>query len=97
MLSFDRLSQRLLLSWALASLLPLGCTLITDVDRSKIPQPPVIGPDPVPSDAGGEVPAPPDAADISDAGADATPDAADTTGAEPDAAAELPDAQADGG
>jgi hypothetical protein len=95
--SFDRLSLRLLLSWALASLLPLGCTLITDVDRSKIPEPPVIEPDPRPSDAGME-PSPPDAADVGDAGAvaDAAPDA---TGAEPesDAAAEPPDAQADGG
>jgi hypothetical protein len=95
MFSFDRPSQRLLLSWALAALLPLGCTLITDVDRSKIPQPPVIEPDPRPSDAG-TVPSTPDAADGSDAGA--LPDAApDATVPVSDAGAEPTDAQADGG
>jgi len=36
---------RLLCLCALGAVLHLGCTLITDVDRSKIPQPPPFEPD----------------------------------------------------
>jgi hypothetical protein len=95
MLRIDRFSQRLLWLWALSALPQLGCTLITDVDRSKIPAPEVILPDPEPpatdagaADAGNLQPEP------ADGGSDAAP-------AEPDPDAgsvELSDAQApDGG
>jgi hypothetical protein len=46
---------RLLRLCALGALLHLGCTLITDVDRSKIPQPPPFQPE---GDAGGTPPEP---------------------------------------
>ena len=69
---------------ALGTLLHLGCTLITDVDRSKIPQPPPFQPE---GDAGARPPeepeldagvidaGEPDAAPLQDAGgiADAAP------------------------
>jgi hypothetical protein len=93
---FDRLFQRLSPLWATASLLHLGCTLITDVDRSKIPEPPTIQPDPVPTpDAGMEQPELTDAGAAGDAAAaaDAT---ADATPAQPEldaGAVETPDAQ----
>jgi hypothetical protein len=96
MFRFDRLLQRLSPLWVTASLLHLGCTLITDVDRSKIPEPATIEPDPVPpSDAGPEQPELTDAGAAGDAAAaaDATPDA---TPAEPEldaGAIETPDAQ----
>lgn len=104
MFRFDRLFQRLLPSWVIplwvtASLLQPGCTLITDVDRSKIPQPPTIEPDPQPSDAGTENPLP----DTADAGGDAaladdsTPDAAPSEPELDAGATAVPDAQADGG
>jgi hypothetical protein len=78
--------------WLVALLLPLGCTLITDVDRSKIPEPPAIEPDPVPPDAGEAR----DAA-VPPAETDAGNDAAAPDAPEPDATA--PDAApaADGG
>jgi len=94
MFRFDRFFWRLLPLWAGASLLHLGCTLITDVDRSKIPAPAEIEPDPepTPADAGGENPAQPEAVDAGDAGSLA--DAAPELDASP---MESPDAQADGG
>jgi hypothetical protein len=102
MLRIDRFSQRLLCLWALAALPQLACTLITDVDRSKIPVPPIIEPDPKPVlDAGAEDAGVEDAG-AQDAGnvgpADSGPDAAPT---EPELDAgtmDLGDAQAaDGG
>ena len=59
MLRMDRLSQRLLFClWTSAALPQLACTLVTDVDRSKIPPPAIIEPDPEPEDmdAGAEDP-----------------------------------------
>jgi hypothetical protein len=50
-----RAAGRLLRLCALGAALHLGCTLITDVDRSKIPQPPPFEPD---SDAGVTPPEP---------------------------------------
>jgi hypothetical protein len=97
MLRIDRFSQRLLCWCALAALPQLACTLITDVDRSKIPVPPIIEPDPRPVlDAGVEDAGAQDAG--SDGGADSGADAAP---AEPEldaGAMDLGDAQAaDGG
>jgi len=89
-----RSGGRLSYLWVVAALLSFGCTLITDVDRSKIPQLPVIEPDPV-VDAGN--PNPPDGpgpdaglTDAGDAGAEPVGDAgapdAPTSDAGPDAA-----------
>jgi len=96
----DRLSLRdtrtRLFLLAMATALAAGCTLITDVDRSKIPAPPVVAPDPV-LDAGpaGDSGSPPESTD--DAG-DAGTDAAASDAALGDAGStELADAQADGG
>jgi hypothetical protein len=98
MLRIDRFSQRLLCLWALAALPQLACTLITDVDRSKIPPPAVIEPDPKPPDAGvadagvasdaGSL----DAGEAADGGSDAAPPELDA------GAVDVGDAQAaDGG
>lgn len=78
---------RLLRLCALGAALHLGCTLITDVDRSKIPQPPPfepevdagsMPPEPEPEldggvDAAGEPDAPPP---LEDAGSEPVADAA---------------------
>lgn len=82
MLRMDRLSQRLLCLWALSAVPQLACTLITDVDRSKIPPPAIIEPDPEP-DSGAP---PPDTADAGpvDAGAGNAGDAGDAATAEPE-------------
>jgi hypothetical protein len=83
---------------ATTTALAAGCTLITDVDRKKIPQSPVVAPDPV-LDAGtaADGGTPPDATgDVvtSDAGTDAAPGDTDLGDA---GSTELADAQADGG
>lgn len=80
MLPMHRPSLRPLLFGAAAAL-ALGCTLITDVDRSKIPAPPVVEPDPLldagAEDAGTPPAASEDAGTVGDAGSDAAaPDAA---------------------
>jgi hypothetical protein len=95
--TLHRFTLRLLSLGAVVSLLSVGCTLITDVDRSKIPEPPVIEPDPLPAPDGGA----PDAGMETQAGdAGGVPDAAapDAAG-EPELDAAVPDAaaQADGG
>lgn len=62
----------------MAAALGTGCTLITDVDRSKIPAAEVVPPDPPPpppADAG-EPPAQGDAGSEPDAGGSSEPDAA---------------------
>ena len=97
LLPMDRPSLRLFLLGTAAAL-AVGCTLITDVDRSKIPPPPVVEPDPVRDagleDAGTPPPNEEDAGAVSDAGADAaTTDAGPGDAGSPD----LADAQADGG
>lgn len=91
----DTRTRRLLLGTATA--LAAGCTLITDVDRSKIPEPPVVAPDPD-LDAGpladsGTPPTMEDAGLLSDA----APDAAASDAAASDAGSTRADAQADGG
>ena len=91
----DRLS---LLQLATATVLAASCTLITDVDRSKIPQPPVVAPDPLldagPEADGGTPPVSTDAGAVTDAATDA----AASDAAPGDAGAmDLADAQADGG
>jgi len=91
----DRFSPRLLCFWALCALPQLACTLITDVDRSKIPVPAIIEPDPVPPDAGAaDAGEPSDAAgaatDASDA-ADAAPLGSDAGAVEPGDAQATPD------
>ena len=92
----DRLSLRLLVLGT-ATALAASCTLITDVDRSKIPEPPVVAPDPlvdagVPQDAA----VPPASADDGDAATDAGPDAAPGDAGVLDGGSSA-DAQADGG
>ena len=79
-LRMNRLFQRLLTLGLVAASCHLGCTLITDVDRSKIPQPAPIAPD-IQTDAG----APP-----RDAGAVEADAAATATDAAADAAPEPP-------
>lgn len=84
---------------ATATALAAGCTLITDVDRKKIPQPPVVAPDPVldagPEGDGGEPPeSTEEPGDTSDAGTDAAPGNTEPGDA---GSTELADAQADGG
>jgi hypothetical protein len=72
---------RLLRLCAVGALLHLGCTLITDVDRTKIPQPPPF----LPEGDAGELPPEPE----TDAGvvADAAPEPEDgSTDPGPDAA-----------
>jgi hypothetical protein len=89
MLRIDRFSQRLLCLWALAALPQLACTLITDVDRSKIPVPPIIEPDPKPPlDAGVEDAGAQDAGSVDAGAADSGPDAAPS---EPELDAGAPD------
>ncbi|HEU4577298.1 MAG TPA: hypothetical protein VFS67_03515 [Polyangiaceae bacterium] len=84
----------LLLVTATATALTASCTLITDVDRSKIPEPPVVTPDPIldagPATDGGTPPSTEDAG-LADAGPDAAGDAAASD------AGTAADAQADGG
>ena len=98
----DRLSLRdtrtRLFLLAMATALAAGCTLITDVDRSKIPPPPVVAPDPV-LDAGSapDAGSPPESTEDA-AASDAGTDAAASDAALGDAGStELADAQADGG
>jgi hypothetical protein len=81
---------------AAVTALAAGCTLITDVDRSKIPLPPVVAPDPQ-FDAGPQADAgtPPVSTDDAGAASDAGTDAAASDAG--DASAPLADAQADGG
>lgn len=91
----DRLFLRLLL----LAIATAGCTLITDVDRKKIPQPPVVAPDPVldagPEGDGGEPPeSTEEPGDTSDAGTDAAPGDTEPGDA---GSTEFADAQADGG
>lgn len=76
----------------LAAALSAGCTLISDVDRSKIPAAEVLPPDPPPpGDAGGEEPAPAEG----DAGGEPQGDAG--TLPEPDAGGEPQPDAGDGG
>jgi hypothetical protein len=87
----DRFSRRLpFCLWACATLPQLACTLVTDVDRSKIPAPAIIEPDPEPEpedvDAGAGD-AGPDPGEAADGGTDAESDAG---------AVETADAQAGG-
>jgi hypothetical protein len=86
----------LLLLLGTATALAAGCTLITDVDRSKIPQPPVVAPDPL-LDAGPQADggAPPESTDDAGAASDAGPDTTESDAAPSDAG--TADAQADGG
>jgi hypothetical protein len=103
-LLMDRLSlfplapraRRRLFLLGTATALAAGCTLITDVDRSKIPLPPVVAPDPQ-LDAGPESDAgtPPESVDDAGAPSDAGTDAAVSDAG--DAGAQRADAQADGG
>jgi hypothetical protein len=95
----DRLSLRLLLLGTAAAL-AASCTLITDVDRSKIPQPPVVAPDPdldagPQADGGSSPESTDDAGAASDAGPDAT--ASDAGPGDLGLGDAGTDAQADGG
>jgi hypothetical protein len=97
---FSRDTRLRLLLLVSATALAAGCTLITDVDRSKIPPPPVVTPDPVrdagstPEDGG----TPPESTGDAGAASDAGTDAAASDAAPGDAGStDLADAQADGG
>ena len=97
---FSRGTRLRLLLLVSATALAAGCTLITDVDRSKIPPPPVVAPDPV-RDAGSTAEdggTPPESTGDAGAASDAGTDAAASDAAPGDAGStELADAQADGG
>jgi hypothetical protein len=93
MLRMDRFCQRLLCLWACSALPQLACTLIADVDRSKIPPPAIIQPDPEPEDTDAGAEGPEDnAGEMVDAGSDAAP----TETASDAGALEMGDAQATG-